>query len=270
MCNVKIVGVLNVTPDSYHDGGKFMSVDAAVTQAGQMLQDGADIIEIGGESTGPKSPDVSQQEELQRVIPVITAIKKNYPAARISVDTWKSAVAQEAITAGAMMINDVTAGRSDSAMFSVIATSSAQLVLMYSKDATPRTTVHPEQYDDVVKSIMAFLHDRKTAAVAAGIHLDRIILDPGLGHFVSSDAQYSFEIIRRLREFDTLECPLFLSPSRKSFLAGPDNLPTSERLPGTIAASAIAVLNGASYIRTHDVKEVRRACDAASQMINHQ
>ena len=259
MTTVKIVGALNVTPDSFHDGGKYLSIEAAVERAGQMLNDGAEIIEIGGESTGPKSPEVPLEEELQRVIPVITAIRKAYPAAHISVDTWKSAVAHEALTAGVMMINDVTAGRSDSKMFTVLAHSSAQYVLMYSKDATPRTSIHAQHYDDVVKTVMSFLRERKAAAVSAGIPTDRIILDPGLGHFVSSDPKYSFEILRRLREFDTLGSPLFLSPSRKSFLAGARNLPTEERLPGTIAASVIAVLNGASYIRTHDVRELRRA-----------
>lgn len=268
MNQVMIIGALNVTPDSFHDGGRFTSIEAAMERATQMLADGADIIEVGGESTGPKSPDVSLDEELKRVIPVITAIRKKHPAVRISVDTWKAAVAQEAINAGAGMINDVTAGRSDPGMFTVVAKSSAQLVLMYAKDPTPRTTIEDRQYDDVIGTISDFLRKRKDAAVKADISSDRIILDPGLGHFVSSDAQYSFEIIRRLREFGSLGSPVFLSPSRKSFLAGSQNLPTAERLPATVAASAIAVLNGAMYIRTHDVREVRIACDVAWKIPN--
>lgn len=263
MQHAKIVGVLNVTPDSFHDGGKFLSVDAAVERAGEMFRYGADIVEIGGESTGPRSSDVSLEEELQRVIPVICAIKKKFPSAALSVDTYKLEVAKAAIAEGAMMVNDVTAGRADREMFSVVASSSAILVLMYAKDPTPRTTIEDRQYEDVVRTVSDFLRERKAQAVKAGIAEERIILDPGLGHFISSDANYSFEIIRRLREFQALGCPILLSPSRKSFLAGPENLPPSERLPGTIAASAVAVLNGASYIRTHDVKEVRRGCEVA-------
>jgi dihydropteroate synthase len=135
---------------------------------------------------------------------------------------------------------------------------------MYSKDATPRTTIASVQYDDVVATISSFLRERKEAACRAGIPEERIILDPGLGHFVSSEPAYSFEVLRRLLEFESLGSPLLLSPSRKSFLAGRANLATKDRLPGTIAASVIAVLNGASYIRTHDVAEIRRACDAAT------
>ena len=265
---VQIVGALNVTPDSFHDGGQFTSIDTAVARAGQMIEDGADIIEIGGESTGPKSADVPPGEELQRVIPVVRAIRKKFPAAVISVDTYKSAVAQAALDEGAVMINDVTGGRSDSQMFPAVARSSAQIVLMYAKDPTPRTTIEDRQYDDVVATIKDFLWERKSLAITAGIPEDRIILDPGLGHFVSSDARYSFEIIGRLGEFLDLGSPIFLSPSRKSFLAGPEKLPPADRLPGTIAASAIAVLHGATYIRTHDVQEVRRACELAEDLVN--
>jgi len=265
---ISIIGALNVTPDSFHDGGKFTSVEKAVKRAGQMLQEGADIIEIGGESTGPKSADVSLEEELQRVVPVIRAIRKKFPTAALSVDTYKSTVAQSAIAEGAVMINDVTAGRSDAQMFSVIARSFARIVLMYAKDPTPRTTIEDRQYDDVVKTIVDFLRERKSLAMKKGIPEDRIILDPGLGHFVSSDARYSFQIIRRLREFQSLRCPIFLSPSRKSFLAGRENLKTGDRLPGTIAASSIAVLHGATYIRTHDVTEVGRACRIAGKILN--
>jgi dihydropteroate synthase len=259
-----IVGVLNVTPDSFHDGGRFVDVNAAVAQATEMIADGADIIEIGGESTGPKSVSVPVDEEMRRVLPVITSIREAFPDASLSIDTYKSDVAAAAIREGVMMINDVTAGRGDVDMFRVVAASSAQYVMMYSKDPTPRTTIEMRQYEDVVGTVKTFLSERKAAAIASGISADRIILDPGLGHFVSSDPQYSFEIIRHLREFTDLG-PLFVSPSRKSFLAGPQNLPTSERLPATIAASALAVEHGARYIRTHDVKEVTNACLIAIQ-----
>jgi len=232
-----------------------------------MLKEGADWIEIGGESTGPKSSDVSVDEEMHRVLPIIRMIKKEFSDARVSIDTWKAEVVAAAIREGVSMVNDVTAGRgSNGAIFDVIKNSDVSLVLMYAKDATPRTTIDPRQYDDVVATIKSFLADRKKAAVAAGIDSKKIILDPGLGHFVSGDAKYSFEILARLKEFTDLGCPIFISPSRKSFLAGPKNLGTADRLPGTIAASALAVMNGAQYIRTHDILEVRRGCEIAASV----
>jgi len=261
--NLSIIGVLNVTPDSFYDGGRYATVEEALRGVEELLSEGADWIEVGGQSTGPKSKDVSVEEEIRRVIPVVEAIRKHFPAARISVDTFQSEVAAKAIAAGAMMINDVTAGRGDPDMFSAIRDASVKLVLMHAKDATPRTTIQDVQYDDVVGTVKDFVTHRKSAALAAGISSDRIILDPGLGHFVSSDATYSFEILERLREFTELGCPVLVSPSRKSFLAGRENLPVVERLPGTIAASVIAALNGAAHIRTHDVKEVKRGCEIA-------
>jgi len=260
-----IVGVLNLTPDSFYDGGKAMDVTSAVKRAGEMLQAGADIVEVGGESTGPGSPDVSEEDELKRTIASIKAIKEAYPHAVLSIDTYKAEVAEQAIRAGVTMVNDVTAGRSDERMFSTLAGHpDVKLVLMYSKDATPRTTVEANRYDNVIDTVKSFLRERKEEAVRQGISADRIILDPGLGHFVSSDSQYSFQIIAKLQEFAELGSPLFLSPSRKSFVEGKEKLPTAERLPGTIAASSLAVQNGAAYIRTHDVLEIRRACEIAS------
>ncbi|MDA1209119.1 MAG: dihydropteroate synthase [bacterium] len=258
--DLQIVGILNTTPDSYFDGGEFNAVDAAVKRAGEMIEQGVDIIEIGGQSTGPGSTNVSIEEEINRTIPIIKAIKAAYPDAFISIDTFQSEVAKQAIEAGVMMINDVTAGRGDSEVFNVVSAGNVPIVLMYAKDSSARTTKEEMQYDDVIATITVFLSERKAAAVHAGIADNNIILDPGLGHFVSSDPCYSFEIIERLHEFQELGCPLFISPSRKSFLAGKENLPTADRLPATIAASVMAVKNGATYIRTHDVAEVRRGC----------
>ncbi|MDP6561799.1 MAG: dihydropteroate synthase [Candidatus Peribacteraceae bacterium] len=256
MSTITIVGVLNVTPDSYYDGGKFDHLESAVKRAGEMIQQGADIIEIGGESTGPGSSDISPQEEINRTIEIIEAIKSTYPDQKLSIDTYKSEVASKAIKAGAIMINDVTAGRGDPKMFSVVAESNVDYVLMYSKDPTARTTIEEREYDDVIETINIFLSERINEAKAAGIHQSHIIIDPGMGHFVSAKPEYSFEIIDRLSELTPI-APVFISPSRKSFLAGPENLPPSERLPATIKASADAVSNGARYIRTHDVAEIR-------------
>jgi len=259
----KIVGILNTTPDSYFDGGQFNQVDTAVKRAGEMLAEGADIIEVGGESTGPGSRDVSLEEERERTMSIIQAILKAYPDTHVSIDSSKSALAAEALDVGAMMVNDVTAGRADPEMFSVMAQRGVPLVLMYAKDGSPRTTINEVRYDDVITVVKEFLKERKESAMAAGVNPSHIILDPGMGHFVSSDPQYSFDILARLAELLDLGCPLFVSPSRKSFLAGSENLSTEDRLPGTVAASAIAVLHGAHYIRTHDVREVRRGCEVA-------
>lgn len=243
-----------------------MDVDAALARVDQMISEGADIIEIGGESTGPNAPEVTLEEELARVLPIIRAVRSAFPSQKLAVDTYKAEIAAQALDEGVTMINDVTAGRGDADLFSVVAKAQASLVLMYAKDATPRTTVRETTYADVIATISLFLHTRKAAAIKAGIAQDHIILDPGLGHFVSSDPAYSFEIIRRLPELLSLGSPLLLSPSRKSFLAGSEQLKTIDRLPGTIAASALAVFQGASYIRTHDVLEVRRGCEVAREM----
>lgn len=266
---VQIVGILNVTPDSFHDGGKFNGVVRAAERAREMIEQGADWIEVGGESTGPQSKHVALDEEIDRTIPVIKEIRRALPSAQISIDTYKSEVAKIAIQEGASMVNDVTAGREDGRMFDVLSGSSAAVVLMFAKDATPRTTVRRVEYADVIATVRDFLESRVQEANAAGIPRERIIVDPGLGQFVSSDPAYSFEILRRLRELDELECPVFVSPSRKSFLAGPRNLPTNERLPATLAASIIAAINGAEYIRTHDVKETYEALQTMQKIVQN-
>lgn len=263
----QIVGILNTAPDSYYDGGKFVSVEKAVERAGQILQEGADIIEVGGESTIPSGGGwISIEEELERTIPVIRAIRDSFPHANVSIDTYKAPVAREAINAGVMMVNDVTAGRGDPAMFFILRDYDVKIVLMFAKELPPLAKIHDTHYDDVTKTVFDFLRERKEAAMQSGIEAPRIILDPGLGFFISSDPQYSFQILKNLRRFAELGCPIFVSPSRKSFLAGPEKLSPSERLPATIAASAIAVLHGATYIRTHDVAEVRRGCELVSMM----
>ncbi len=254
----RIVGILNVTPDSYVDGGKYADVEAAVRQAKRYVEEGADIVEIGGESTGPGSLDVAEAEELSRVIPVVGAIHAALPGIVIAVDTWKATVAQAALEAGASMINDITAGRGDPRMFGVVAQMRCPYVMMHAKDASPRTTVRKREYEDVIRDVAAFLQQRINVAVAAGIAHHNIIVDPGLGHFISADPSYSFEILDRLRELAHLG-PVLVSPSRKSFLAGPDNVPPSQRLPATLKASVTAMKNGASYIRTHDVGATVRA-----------
>lgn len=251
------MGILNVTPDSYFDGGKFLTEKAILERAQEILSQGGDIIDIGGESTGPGSPDVATEEERNRVLPAVRIIHEHFPQAVISVDTYKADVAEQAVLAGAQMINDVTAGRGDTAMFSVIAKYRIPYVMMFSKDSTPRTTKQDVQYDDVLATVLSFLQERMRMAESAGIEKTKIILDPGLGHFISADPQYSWHILHHLETF-TAVAPVLVSPSRKSFLAGPKNLPPSERLPATLEATILALQHGARIIRTHDVGETKR------------
>jgi dihydropteroate synthase len=263
---VGIVAILNVTPDSYVDGGKFTRPEALIEHAVRCIDDGADILEIGGESTGPDSPDVSPEEEVARVIPAVRAVRNCLPDAWIAVDTWKADVAGKALDVGADMINDITAGRGDPMMLSLIADAGCPYVMMYGKDASARTTLDSKQYTDVSRVIYDFLKARLLAAHAAGIRREQVIVDPGLGHFVSADPAYSFDILRSLRKFTDLG-PVLVSPSRKSFLAGSKNLPPKDRLPATLAATAIAVMNGAGFIRTHDVKETREVAEVVDEVI---
>lgn len=263
------MGILNVTPDSFYDGGKFDAPDDAVRRAMQMAEEGADIIDIGGESTGPRSETVSVEEELKRVIPVIEAMRKydkcnkylSYfrigSIYRISIDTYKAEVAAAALDAGASMVNDVTAGRGDPAMFPLIAARQCSYIMMRSKDNSPRTTVQETSYGDVLATIHAFFEERIAAAEVAGIRRSQIILDPGLGHFVSSDPQYSWHILEHLEFLQDFGCGILVSPSRKSFTAEHPNQPPAERLRGTLKATALAIAHGATIIRTHDVRETR-------------
>ncbi len=249
---VKIMGVLNITPDSFSDGGKFFNVEKAVQHAEQMIKEGADIIDIGGESSGPGSKFVTAEEELRRIIP---AIKKITPIAKkkkilVSVDTYKAEVARQAIEAGVRIVNDVTALRGDPKMAHVVAKTGVKIILMYSKDSSARTTRKKKRYKDVVKTAMGFLEERIGFALKSGIKRSQIIIDPGMGMFLSAIPKYSFEILRSLAEFKKLGFPILIGASRKSFLPGV----ISERLVPTLIVHLIAIQNGADIIRVHDVK----------------
>jgi dihydropteroate synthase len=214
MALVQIIGVLNITPDSFYDGGKFLPAAKAIAKAEELIADGADIIEIGGESTGPESPNVSVDEEINRTIPVIKEIRNKWPKKQISIDTYKNEVALAALDAGASMVNDVTAGRGDPRLFAALSPTQVPCVLMYSKDHSPRTTVAPVQYKDIVQESMDFLRRQIDDARHSGISKDRIIIDPGLGHFISSDAQYSFQIVAHVQSSSALLANHFLQAQR--------------------------------------------------------
>lgn len=245
---LQIMGILNVTPDSFSDGGKFFTLKKALKRTKELEKQGADIIDIGGESTGPGSKYVPEKEELKRVIPIIKELGK-ITKLPISIDTYKSEVAQQALKAGANMVNDVTALRGDPKMASVIKKYKCPVILMYSKDTTPRTTVKKKKYKDVIKTIKNFLKKRIAYAKKQGIKSSQIIIDPGMGQFISALPQYSYEIIARLHELKSLGHPILIGASRKSFLGGS----MKSRVEKGKIISAIAYSAGASIIRTHDV-----------------
>lgn len=260
----RIMGILNVTPNSFLDGGEFFDggksggailVDRAVERALAMVQEGADIIDVGGESTGPGSIEVSLEEELRRVIPVIRGIREKNQEVWISVDTWKAEVAKQAILTGADMVNDVMALRMGGEVLAqVVAESGVPVVMMYSKDSSPRTTRDRVEYGDVVQAIKRFFDERLRFAEKHGIKPAQIILDPGMGAFVSGDPRYSFEILRRLGEFKDFGFPILVGASRKGFLGGE----LKDRMEKSLAAALVAVMNGARFVRVHDVAETRR------------
>lgn len=254
---VKIMGILNITPDSFSDGGKYTNLEKALARAREFVSEGADILDIGGEATGPNSVDISLQEELRRVIPVILSLRATTQVGAkqsISVDTYKAEVARQAIQAGATMVNDIMALRGDPEMAGVIAKSGVSVVLMYAKDLTARTTRIKKRYRDVMQTVKDFLENRIAFAQRAGIKKSQIILDPGMGAFVSMEPKYSYEILRRLGELKVFGCPILVGTSRKSFLPGT----IEERLEPTLAANLLAIQNGADIIRVHDVAAHRR------------
>jgi len=247
------MGVLNVTPDSFSDGGVYLNAENAVRRAMEMAACGADILDIGGESSRPGAQSVTVEEELDRVIPVIKAIKGSLNIS-ISVDTCKSAVAREALKAGAELINDITALKSDSEMASVVANAGAGVVLMHMK-GTPRMMQNFPRYDDVIEEIIEHLESSIAIAVGAGIDFEKIIIDPGIGF--GKTLEHNLEILRRLGEFKRLGRPVLVGTSKKSFIGELTNREVGGRLFGTAASVAAAVLNGADIVRVHDVSEMR-------------
>jgi dihydropteroate synthase len=243
-----LVGIINLTPDSFSDGGRFKEcggVGSVLDVAGQMLEEGAMVLDLGGESTGPGSVDVPLEEELRRVIPALRQIRAQFPDAILSVDTWKSEVARQALESGANWINDVTAGRGDPRLFEVVAEADATLVLMYSKQNSPRTNREPVQYSDVMAEVKDFLNARVEMAQKAGVK--HFIVDPGMGAFVSGDPNYSYEIIERIEELRDLGHPILVGTSRKGFL-GEDRL-------GMTLWSTLELRDKVDYLRVHDVLE---------------
>ena len=259
---VRLMGVVNVTPDSFSDGGLYLDPEAAIAHGRELVAAGAEILDVGGESTRPGADPVDAEEELRRVVPVIQGLQGS--GCEISVDTSKAPVATAALEAGATIVNDVTALRGDPGMASLCAERGATVVLMHML-GDPRTMQADPRYDDVVAEVKEFLAERLEAAVAAGIAAERIWLDPGIGF--GKTAAHNMELLRRLGELAELGRPLVIGTSRKSFIGKIDGSAAGERLGGTIASSVLAAAEGAEVLRVHDVAEVRQALTVAAAIL---
>lgn len=262
---VLVVGILNATPDSFFERSRFPSALEAVERALEMEAEGADVIDVGGESSQPGSEPVPADVEAARVVPIIEGIRKRSDVL-ISVDTVKSAVAGEALGAGATIVNDISALRFDTAMAGIAAAGDAYVVLMHMQ-GTPTTMQKRPEYKDVVDEVHEFLAERIRAAESAGIPRERVIVDPGIGF--GKRLPHNLELLRNVERFTDLGPPVLIGASRKSFLGEILGLPAEERLEGTLAVHAVAVAHGADLIRVHDVKEGRRAADVARRLRQH-
>ncbi len=255
-----VMGVLNVTPDSFSDGGRFFDRGAAVAQAERLAQEGADLLDIGGESTRPGSHPVSAGEERDRVVPVIERLRANGYRLPISIDTNKVAVARDALRAGADLVNDIK-GLSDPALAQAVAEAGAPVVLMHMR-GTPADMASRASYQDVVAEVMAELEEAILRAERAGIARERMILDPGIGF--AKTAEQNLTLLRRVGELRALGRPILVGVSRKAFIGKVSGAPPGERLSGTLAAVAISVLAGAEFVRVHDVAATRQAAMVAA------
>jgi dihydropteroate synthase len=257
-----VMGIINVTPDSFSDGGRYLQNERAVACGLRLVEEGADLLDIGGESTRPGAEPVTLAEELRRVIPVVEALRE-VTAVPISLDTTKAEVARQALEAGADIINDVTALQGDPAMAAVAVRYGAGLVLMHMR-GTPRTMQAETRYADLMGEIIADLREAMAQAQAAGADPDCITLDPGLG-FAKNFAQ-NLEIFHRLGELVAVGRPVLMGPSRKNFLGQILGLPPAERVEGTAAAVTAAILSGARIVRVHDVREMARVVRVAEAL----
>lgn len=257
-----IMGILNVTPDSFSDGGKFSQVDSAVRQVKQMLANGADIIDIGGESTRPGSDPVSADEQIRRVIPVITAIRKNLSdTVPMSIDTTLSSVAEAALQNGANLINDVSAGTNDPNILNLAAQRSVPIILMHTQGA-PKTMQDNPNYEHVVTDVITYLNARVSAALAAGIAKSNILIDPGIGF--GKRKQDNLDLLANLDKLVTLGFPVLLGTSRKRFMGSICSISEPvELITATAVTTALGVMAGVKLFRVHDVKENRQAVDVA-------
>src|SRR4030043_63297 len=261
-----IMGILNVTPDSFSEGSLYFDKSAAIKRAIQMVEEGADIIDIGGESTRPGSEQVTFEEELRRTIPVIEALTKEVKVP-MSIDTYKSEIAKRALDAGASMVNDISGLRFDPAMPDVVSEYKVPVVIMHIK-GRPKDMQQDPVYEALIPEILDYMREDIRLAKKSGISEDKIIVDPGIGFGKTFD--HNLEIIKYLREFTFLEKPILIGPSRKAFIGKIlGDVPPTERLEGTAAAVAVSIINGANIIRVHDVKEMVKVAKIADAIKNY-
>ncbi len=261
-----VMGIVNVTPDSFSDGGKFSRTDQAVTHALDLIQQGADILDIGGESTRPGAVPVNEAEELRRVIPVLEALAERVTIP-LSIDTMKPGVARAALAAGASIVNDVGASRADDEMWRLVAETGAGYVAMHMQGSPATMQIQPT-YDDVVREVKEFLQERLNRLNAAGVTADQVVLDVGIGF--GKTTQHNLQLLSALRQFTTLERPVLLGVSRKGFIGAITGAKVTERLPGSLACAALAVANGVQIIRTHDVAATVQAVRMAEAILEQE
>jgi dihydropteroate synthase len=249
----RVMGVLNATPDSFSDGGRFPHVDAAVDAAARMVDEGADLVDVGGESTRPGAAAVDVEAEIHRVVPLIAAIRRRV-GVRLSVDTRRAAVARRALEAGADLVNDVS-GFADPGMLPLLAATRAPAIVMHMR-GSPATMQIDTRYTDLVAEVVAYLAERLERAAAGGVPGDRIVIDPGIGF--GKSAEGNLRILRELAALRRLGRPILVGASRKSFIGAVLGLPVTDRLEGSLAVAAVAAWQGAQMIRVHDVRATRR------------
>jgi dihydropteroate synthase len=257
-----VMAIVNRTPDSFYDGGANVELTAALDAVGRAVDDGADIVDIGGVRAG-FGPDVSAAQELERVLPVVSAVRDDFPELVISVDTWRAEVAARAVAAGADLINDTWAG-ADPGLLAVAAETGAGLVCSHTGGLGPRTDPHRVAYDDVVADVIATVTAAAQRAVAAGVRRDGILIDPT--HDFGKNTRHSLELTRRLDELVATDWPVLVALSRKDFIGETLDLPAADRLEGTLAATAISAWHGARVFRAHDVRATRRVLDMVASI----
>lgn len=251
-----IMGILNITPDSFSDGGKYNDVEAAIIRASEMVKEGADIIDVGGESTRPGHTFVNEEEEIERVIPIIEALKKEIEVP-ISIDTYKANVAELAIKSGAALINDVWGFKMQPEIARVAAKYNVPCCLMHNRQNNIYTNILEDMLEEIQESI--------EIANEAGVSNENIIIDPGIGF--AKDYEQNLQVLNKLEEFKRLGFPILLGTSRKSFIGTTLDLPPNERVEGTVATTVIGILKGCDFVRVHDIKENKRACIMTDKII---
>lgn len=259
-----IMGILNITPDSFYRESRVSSLNTALKRADKMIREGADILDVGGESSRPGSDPVSEKEELKRILPIIKALIKKFDVP-VSVDTYKSTVAGAALDEGASIINDISGLRFDSSMAETIASANAGVIIMHIS-GKPKTMQKNPSYKFLMREITACLNKGIKHAISSGIQENRIIVDPGIGF--GKNFSHNITILKKLKQLQKLKKPILLGLSRKSFIGKILELPAEERLEGSLAASVVGIINGAQILRTHDVKETKRTIAVADAILS--